>query len=226
MASRGIEIKSPYLVVSDGSKIVYAYPDTVCLAILEYYAFEAGQHCRERARKNFRILAGKALQEFIYTQVGYDPKQNVPDIWRQFHDRISLTYDATPTGYFGVFKEIADIVVTLGQAGLHIDSNFVPDISVGRAWSKHWCDNELHKRYGDRKRYDHRYPDYFPQSDSNPQEAFCYPEAALGEFRHWIREKYIGGGKFEAYLDGNVKRNELPASFAKLAISVYNAGDD
>jgi hypothetical protein len=48
--------------------------------------------------------------------------------------------------YFSVFKEIADMIVTLGQAGLHIDSSFVPDGSVGKIWSGHWDDGEFDEK--------------------------------------------------------------------------------
>jgi hypothetical protein len=60
-----------------------------------------------------------------------------------------------------------------------------------------------------------------PQSASNPQEAWCYPEAALGEFRRWFREAYVGEGKFAAYLLNKVQQKALPASFAQLAIAAY-----
>jgi hypothetical protein len=43
----------------------------VCLAILEYYAFEAGTNVKPEAVRNFRQLAGMALREFISTQLGY-----------------------------------------------------------------------------------------------------------------------------------------------------------
>jgi hypothetical protein len=221
LASRGLFIEEPHIVLEHDSKPLFAYPDSVCLAILEYYAFEAGGNAKDEARKNFRILAGKALQDFIYTQVGYDPDNSVPVSWRQFHDRVSLTYDSVPDGYFGVFKEISDMIVTLGQAGAHIDSSFVPDISVGLSWSKHWHDNNLAEQYGERARWDHNYPDYFPQSASNPQPAWCYPDAALAEFRRWMRETYIGEGKFVRYIQSQVKKNTLPASFVQLAISAY-----
>jgi hypothetical protein len=219
--SRGEFLEAPHIQVMDGQKIVYAYPDAVCLAVLEYYAFEAGANCKEEARTNFRRLAGKALQDFIYTQVGYDPSNSVPDAWRQFHDRVSLTYNACPSGFFGVFKEIADLVVTLGQAGLHIDATFVPDISVGRAWSEHWKGCGLEGRFGARREFQHNYPSYFPQAASNPQTPWCYPEAALGEFRRWFRDTYIGAGKFKSYVEGKVKQKQLPASFAQLAIAAY-----
>ena len=33
----------------DGGTTIYAYPDTVCLAVLEYYAFEAGANKQQQA---------------------------------------------------------------------------------------------------------------------------------------------------------------------------------
>ena len=221
LQSHGDPCESPYIEIKQRSGSFYAYPDTVCIAVLEYYAFDAGPNIKEEAKRNYRLLAGKALREFIYTQVGYDPNKNVPDRWRQFHDRVSLTYNSVPKGYFGIFKEIADMIVTLGQSGLHIDSNFVPDISVGQAWAKHWCSSNLEQRFGERTRFEHNYPSYFPQAASNPQEPWCYPEAALGEFRRWFREDYIGAGKFQRYLEAKVKERALPVSFAQLAVAAY-----
>ena len=226
LSKRGITLEKPFHEVRRGNAVFHAYPDTACLAILEYFAFEADTQNQAQARDNFRTLAGSALQTFIYTQVGYDPNNSVPAEWKQFHDRVALTYNAVPVGYFGVFKEIADLVVTLGQNGLHIDSTFVPDGSVGIIWGKHWTDRGLDEEYGARRKYDHNYPSYFPQSLSNPQEAWCYPEHSLGEFRRWFRENYIGDGKFAAYLQGKVRRQELPASFAQLAIAAYNPAEE
>lgn len=221
MQSHGFEIDKPYIAIEQRSGVFYAYPDVVCLAILEYYAFDAGTNIKEHAKKNYRLLAGKSLRDFIYAQVGYDPKNELPEVWKIFHDRLSLTYNAVPKGYFGIFKEMADMIITLGQSGLHIDSQFVPDISVGRTWSSHWVDNRLSEQHGERIKYEHNYPDYFSQSESNPQEPWCYPEKALGEFRRWLRDDYIGKGKFAKYLDGKIQQRQLPASFAQLAISAY-----
>ncbi|HBP0649241.1 TPA: hypothetical protein L5Q18_003242 [Pseudomonas aeruginosa] len=221
LGTHGLYYKHPYTAVTDSSGAFNAYPDGVCLAILEYYAFDAGQNRKEEALMNFRLLAGKALRDFIYAQVGYDPDNHVPSQWKQFHDRMSLVYNAAPAGYFGIFKEIADMIVHLGQNGIHIDSTFVPDGSVGIHWAKHWKDNNLEATFGPRQKYDHNYPDYFPQALSNPQESNCYPESALGEFRRWFREVYIGAGKFETYLTGKVKDKSLPVSFAQLAVASY-----
>jgi hypothetical protein len=225
LKARGVPpLIRPYYEITQRSGFFHAFSDVLCLAVLEYYAFDAPTK-REEAQKNFRLLAGKALHDFIYTQVGYDPGGGVPDAWKQFHDRVSLTYNSIPAGYFGIFKEMSDMIVTLGQAGAFIDEKFVPDISVGIHWGKFWtaCDGD--KKFGPRVKYEHNYPSYFPQADSNPQEPWCYPDSALGEFRRWLREDYIGKGKFSAYLTTKVEQKQLPASFAQLAISAYQ-GDD
>jgi hypothetical protein len=224
LKSRGITLDHPYIEIKQRSGFFHAFPDFLCLAVLEYYAFDAPT-TRDEAKKNYRLLAGKALHDFIYTQVGYDPNNYVPEVWRQFHDRVSLTYNSLPAGYFGVFKEIADMIVTLGQAGLSIDSSFVPDISVGLHWGKYWAAENLDEKYGERVKWDHNYPEYFAQAPSNPQPAWCYPEMSLGEFRKWLRENYIQGGKFAAYVNTKIQQKVLPASFAQLMITAYNLGD-
>ncbi|WP_187431309.1 hypothetical protein ROLI_030890 [Roseobacter fucihabitans] len=222
LESKSIKVEAPHIKINQRSGAFYAYPDVVCIAVLEYYAFDAGEGVRDTAIKNFRLLAGKALHDFIYSQVGYDPEQHVPAVWKQFHDRVSLTYNSVPTGYFSVFKEIADMIVTLGQAGLSIDSSFVPDGSVGIHWAKHWKAQELESKFGKRVPWDHNFPDYFPQAKSNPQPANAYPEAALPEFRRWMRENYIGDGKFTTYINTKIKQKELPASFSQLVIAAYD----
>lgn len=219
LSSRGLEVDNPFIYI-DGDR---HWVGGACTAVLEYYAFDASQSSSEVASRNYRILAGDGFQRFVYTQVGYDPNNSVPAAWSQFHDRVSLTYDSVPNGYFSVFKEIADMIVTLGQAGLHIDSSFVPDISVGMGWAKHWKTSSLGSQFGDRVEYQHNYPDYFPQAASNPQSPWAYPESALGEFRRWFREIYIGEGKFTKYLQGQSKVKSLPASFSQLAISAYES---
>src|SRR6185436_4606131 len=50
----------------------HAYPDAVCMAFLEYYAFDASP-TRDQAINSYRLLARSSLRQFIYTQVGYDP---------------------------------------------------------------------------------------------------------------------------------------------------------
>ncbi len=200
-----------------GKKRVLAYPDVVCMAVLEYYAFEANLSGKHVALASYRKLAAHGLRQFIYKQVGYEV-ENGADVWQVFKDRVSLTYDAVPEGFFGIFKELSSLIVTLGLSGLHIDEKFVPDISVGRAWSEHWKSNNLGEKFGVRRTYPHNYPEYFPQSASNPQMARCYPEEALGEFRRWFRQDYIGEGRFKKYLTNKVKERLLPEGYVERAM--------
>jgi hypothetical protein len=195
----------------------FCYPAEVCLAVLEYYAFDAGANCQPEARDNFRLLAGSKLRELIYSQVGYDPTGQ--DRFKHWHDRIALNYQSAPKGYFHVFNEAHTIIYELIHAGAKIDDKFVVDISIGIHWGRYWTDNGLDREFGERCPYPHRYPDTHPQAKSNPQESWCYPLASLGRFRGWLQDTYIEGGKFSTYLKGKVSRGELPPSVAQLAIS-------
>ena len=62
---------------------------------------------------------------------------------------------------------------------------------MGQHWSNYWTDNDFNRMYGERLVYEHNYPSYFPQSTSNLQTPYCYPDAALDEFRRWIREVHL-----------------------------------
>lgn len=224
---QGFSRDSLFIETSQGEKVVYAYTDEVCMAILEYYAFEAGKNINLTARRNYRILARQTLRTFIYGRLGYDPYNQIPDSWKHYHDRILL--NDVPTGYFSVFREIADIVVSAIQQGLVVDTHTVPDISVGRIWSKFWENNELSKRYGERTKFKHTYPDYFPQSQADV-EAYIYPLSSLGEFRMWLQKHYFPE-KFPAYLKGKVKKGLFPASSVELLLDGVEAkeiedGDD
>lgn len=218
LANSGVVFDSPYFDMNGRSFWV----GTVCLAVLEYYTFDATQINREIATRNYRQLAGIGFQNYIYDQVDYHPSKVFQDNWKDnFHDRVSLTYDATPPGFFSVFKETAEMIVTLGQSGLSINDTFVPDISVGQSWAKYWSSNKLAERFGERQQFEHNYPPNYRQAASNPQLTWCYPDAALGEFRKWGREVYIGEDKFKNYLSKKVKDKELPPSFAQAALEVY-----
>ena len=174
---------------------------------------------REAARNNYRLLAGKALQEMIYSQVGYDPTGVNTGKFQKWHERIELNHQSAPRGFFSVFNEAHTIIYEMIQAGADVGEKTVVDISIGQHWSKYWDEKGLATEYGERIRYPHRYPESHPQKYSNPQEAWCYPLAALGAYREWLQNEYIEGGKFAKYIDGKVKKNALPPSVAQLAIA-------
>jgi hypothetical protein len=197
---------------------VLAFTEPVCIAVLEYYAFYASDK-KEKALNVYRILARSKFREFVYQAVGYIPSST--DNWKQFHDRVSLTYASVPVGYFSIFKEIADMIVTIGQQGIYINPSFVPDISVGKGWAQYWKTNNLSDKYGEFLEYEHNYPSYFPQAKSNPQPVKCYPEDALGEFRRWFRNVYVGEGKLRKYINKKVLDLSLPSEFADNALAEY-----
>lgn len=192
--------------------IINAYLESACMAVLEYYAF----HPREpkpHALDNYRTLARYKFRDFVYNALGYKPKDAIDDIWKQYRDRVDLTQFAVELGYFCVFNEIAPIMVPLISGGVELGNKVVLDISVGKVWSTYWTDNNLESKYGQRKRYDHFYPEYFPQAKSNPQEPYAYPDAALGEFRRWLRAEYLVKN-LPGYLTSQAKLNKISTTAA------------
>lgn len=214
LEKRGISASQAHIETTDGSRVIHAFPDAICLAVLEYYAFDAATP-RETARDNYRILAGKALQDLIYSQVGYDPRGTATEALRKWHERIELNHQSAPSGYFSIFNEAHTVIYELIMAGASIGEKMVPDISIGLHWARYWDANNLGARFGDREKFPHKYPNDHPQARSNPQIANCYPLDALGEYRRWLQDVYLDGGKFKSYLQG---RKNLPPSVAQLAI--------
>lgn len=204
---------------NDGVEIT-AFTEPVCLALLEYFAFVSDEP-REQAVRAFRTLARTKFKEYIYEAVGYSPEQKTLDSWRHFHDRVDMTLDSVPIGFFSVFREIAAMIVPMIRAGIMISDRVVPDISVGKAWSVFWEENKLSEKHGDRTKYDHEYPIYYPQAKSNPQPSFAYPDSALGIFRAWLREHYITN-KFPNYLLGQVKKDTVALAVANKAIGAFS----
>lgn len=201
--------------VKDGSTH-YAYPDIVCMAVIEYYAFEASQSDNSVALQNYRKLASFGLQKFIYDALGYKPD----DIWKYYHDRVSILNGAAPDGHFVVFHEVGGMIVDLINAALPVNEKTIPDISVGLCWAKHWKDSNFDEKFGARVPFYHNYPSYYPQSKSNPQQANAYPDGALGEFRRWFRHEYLPT-KFPRYLltkanllGGQAEAKRIGAAFA------------
>jgi hypothetical protein len=217
----GHQLNNAHVEVRVGGRTVYAYREEISLAVIEYYALDAGQFCQEEAKDNYRILARKGFRDAIYESVGYEPTRDINDQWRAFHDRISLVYQSAPDGFFSIFRESAEITVTLGQNGIFSNESIIPDISIGQCWSRYWNENNLESRFGARLEYKHYYPGYFPQAVSNPQTPWCYPEAALGDFKRWLREDYIRGGKFRAYLGGQIQKKQITGDAARKALEAY-----
>jgi hypothetical protein len=200
--SKGFNEPKLHLETTQNSTVHYAYPDVVCMAFLEYYAFESKTDSTT-ALENYRQFAAFGLRKFIYESLDYTPS----DKWKYHHDRVSLLKDSTPAGYFTIFQEITGLIVDLISADLTVNNKTVPDISVGQAWGKHWTENQLEAQFGKRIPYEHNYPKYYPQALSNPQWPNAYPDVALPLFRQWFRQVYLLT-KFPKYI--LTKANLLP----------------
>jgi hypothetical protein len=194
LVKSGFDEPSLYIEIQKDGSPHYAYPDAVCMAMVEYFAFEA-QRTNETAISNYRNLARYGLQKFIYDALGYAPE----DPWKLFNDRVSLLKDSVPAGYFSVFKESTGLMVDLINAGLSVNQHTIPDGSVGGTWGRYWTKNGLAAQFNDRIDYPHYYPAGWPQSASNPQAAKAYPDAALPVFREWFRTVYLPT-KYPAYI--------------------------
>jgi hypothetical protein len=194
---------------------VTAFPEDVSMLILEWYAHEVTTP-NEQARTNYRLLARAGMRAFVYASVGYKAGDRVADIWREFHDR--LTLHPAPSGYFSVFSELSAFLMAAIRRGLRLNHQTVPDISVGRVWSDHWQANGLEQAHGARTQVPHSFPDYFPQAKSNPQLIWVYPVSALGDFRTWMENVYAVN-QFPGYLQSKVRAGLLPPSAAELLIA-------
>ncbi len=194
---------------------INAYTEPVCLAILEYYAFETAEPKKE-AQHAFRTLARVTFRSFVYKAVGYTPETKLLQSWKHYLDRVDCVENKVPAGYFCIFSEIAPIVVPLIKAGLIVNDKVIPDISVGRLWSDLWKKNNYEEVIGKRISFEHNYPPYFRQAASNPQHPYAYPIAALGIFRAWLQQ-YVET-QFPKYLVNKVKNGLADADGVNRAL--------
>lgn len=159
-------------------------------------------HLAQWCSAEFAVLVSEWVFEWL------SGKSREAKVWQQFQDRVSLVYDNVPEGYFCIFREIADVFASLFSQGVDPGTRMVLDISVGWHWGQYWGSAKLADRFGDRRQFGHYYPDYFPQSQSNPQDAWCYPLDALPEFRRWMTGTYIPR-KMPSYLEGQVQQGKI-----------------
>ncbi|HHQ6552445.1 TPA: hypothetical protein ACSTJZ_002320 [Serratia fonticola] len=196
----------------------HAYPDYVCMSILQYYAFDATGFDNTLARNTFIRLADYTLKRMIYEQSGYQQPNAavISQSWNVFQQRI-LANDAIPIGYFSIFREMADLTVRLINSEFKLDPHSIPDISVGQRWAAYWKSNRLAETHGERTLHPHNYPDDFPQSRGTQKEAYIYPNSALGIFRDWLYTTYVNI-HLKTYLANKVQQKALPAPQAERVI--------
>lgn len=217
LAAQGFTDDRLFLIVELEGKKTQIIPDAVCMAILEYYAFEADTRKRHVALNSYRVLARNSLRRFIYTQVGYDPHAQRSGAWQSLHERMIL--NPTPNGYFSLLREISDILIPAVQLGLNIGPRTMPDISVGLMWGRYWKARDLDYVYGPRRKHAHRFPEDFERPEV---ESWVYPNAALGEFRSWMQAYYLPQF-FPRYLQKKAESGALQTHRVELLLDAVNS---
>lgn len=84
---QGYDIRTLFTrVTSDKGVETHAYPDYVCMAILEYYALEAKRFDNTIARENYRKLASYTLRKMIYDQLGINTQDRITKSWQVYQE--------------------------------------------------------------------------------------------------------------------------------------------
>ena len=205
LLSQDLNLDSLYISVKGKFSEIHAYPDYVCMAVLEYYAFTVGH---DKAKYNHRILARQSLRHVIYSACKYDPRSEEAVAWENFRERLLLN-EQLPKGYFSIFKEIADFVLRMIKNRYPFDQKNILDISVGLRWGNFWRINDYDAIFGRRKQQPHYYPDWYPQSEANPVDSWIYPNSALAAFREWLDETYIPKA-LPVYIAEKIKKGDIP----------------
>lgn len=177
-----------FIPIPDGTKFggranVSAYPYQVCLAFLDYYAFEAN---KEEARNSLRLLSEKQLPQSIcavvdepastaVTQESIEPKF---DPFRRRPLRQGI-----PIGYFSMEQIFTpEQLRSLLPAELHTALL----ANIDKAWNRYWNIQQLSQQYGD------RFPIPQPRLNNWAQlRQYVYPSAALEAFKSWLTLHYI-----------------------------------
>lgn len=219
LRTSGYEGQSLHIKIFARGQVQNCYPAVVCVAVMEYYGYDAGSHCRPVARKNFKALAGLGLHNLIYNKLKLDPAAASEIPIMRWVERVE-TRNVVPKGYFSVFNEMNALVLDMVRNKVPVDQKTCPDISVGMRWASYWKDHRLEETYGKSSEYTHHYPPSYPQALGGPKPAKCYPNVALAAFRQWMADEYLDGGQFEAYLRSGKKldRAEISSMLLRMGL--------
>lgn len=205
-----------FVPIPDGTKFggranVSAYPYKVCMAFLDYYAFEAN---KEEARNSLRVLSEKQLPQFIEQTVR--EQANPPLKAKPQPPRVKSTSpfqtrplrEGIPIGYFTV-RQIMSSDQARSLPALPLSERQTALLTnIDKAWSRYWTIHQLALIFGD------RFP--VPQLSLNdwarPRQ-YVYPNTVLDEFKDWLYKQYIPE-RFPSYLQR--KKQQIPASVTLL----------
>jgi hypothetical protein len=206
----GYDSNELYRRITIDGKEMNAYPEPVCLAVIRYYADEAGKRCTSKAKEVVWIFFQKTFREFVYALTGYNTKQLT---FSQYtlsritnHHQIAPDQISLPDGYFCLFDKMIEILqkfdlrigYQLGQDWYDTRKNgkrfLEPDISLGIHFSSLFTSDF---EEADRK-YNEEYNLRFNNSKITKEKFWTQKLIKLKWIRDrlsaekFLRDKYIG----------------------------------
>lgn len=189
-----VEIENTYAI----SSVTHAVPESIVMAITDYYAHYA-QTTKREAITNYRKAAKLGLRKYIYDRLDYSEEDLIGESWKLLQERI--LNNESPKGYFTMFDEATTIIASLIRNNIAVDDSIMPDGSLGIHWAKYWKAQSLDGQFGGRIKISHKFPESYRQLDP---EINAYPNEALSEFRTWFQEIYLPK-KYPNYVKNKLK---------------------
>lgn len=184
-----------------GRANVSAYPYQVCMAFLDYYAFEAN---KEEARNSLRLLSEQQLPQSIYQVVS---EKSQPPIVSQYDPfRRRPLRDGIPVGYFSVGPILS---ADLARSHFPLELHTALLNNIDKAWNRYWIVQQLRMQYGDR----FPMPQLATHDWARPRQ-YVYPNAVLPEFKNWLTLQYIPE-RYPSYLQRKRQQIALPIALLK-----------
>ena len=189
-----VQVENNYSI----SDVTHAVPESIVMAITDYYAHYA-QVTKPEAVKNYRRAAKFGLRKYIYERLDYKEQDRIGESWILLQERI--LNNESPKGYFTMFDEATTVIASLIKNNIVVDDSIMPDGSLGIHWAKYWKSENLESKYSSRIKIKHNFPESYRQLDP---EINAYPITALSEFRTWFQETYLPQ-KYPQYIKNKIK---------------------
>jgi len=189
-----VQVENNYSI----SDVTHAVPESIVMAITDYYAHYA-QVTKSEAVKNYRRAAKFGLRKYIYERLDYNEQDQISESWKLLQERI--LNNESPQGYFTMFDEATTIIASLIRNNIAVDDSIMPDGSLGIHWAKYWKTQNLESKYTPRIKIKHTFPESYRQLDP---EINAYPITSLSEFRTWFQEIYLPQ-KYPQYIKNKIK---------------------
>ena len=189
-----VQVENNYSI----SDVTHAVPESIVMAITDYYAHYT-QVTKPEAVRNYRRAAKFGLRKYIYERLDYNEQDRIGESWKLLQERI--LNNESPQGYFTMFDEATTIIASLIRNNIVVDDSIMPDGSLGIHWAKYWKAQDLEVKFSPRIKIKHTFPESYRQLDP---EINAYPITALSEFRTWFQEAYLPQ-KYPQYIKNKIK---------------------